>query len=86
VREDLAVILETFKERVYQKGVKTGIAKERETIPLTIPLKNGVPKESFSKWANNWKHWKPPKCGIHLAKARDLYMASFYLRGMNWDG
>lgn len=79
----LSVYLRTLRS-VYKKAIKHGIAKENHNPFNDYSIKNGTPKRQFL----NSGQLETLKNSVieepHLAKARDLYMASFYLRGMNW--
>ncbi len=79
----LSVYLRTLRA-VYKRAIKTGTAKEKNNPFNAYSIKNGVPTRTFL----NGKQLEALKIAKikepHLAKARDLYMASFYLRGMNW--
>lgn len=79
----LSVYLRTLRA-ICNKAVKLGITQEQYNPFKDYTIKNGVPNRLS---LNNEQlellkvsNIKKP----HLAKARDLYMASFYLRGMNW--
>ncbi|THV60843.1 hypothetical protein EZV76_00440 [Flagellimonas alvinocaridis] len=79
----LSVYLRTLRS-VYKKAIKHGIAKENHNPFNDYSIKNGTPKREFLnreqlETLKNASIEEP-----HLAKARDLYMVSFYLRGMNW--
>ncbi|GAB4512629.1 site-specific integrase [Maribacter litopenaei] len=79
----LSVYLRTLRS-VYKKAIKHGIAKENHNPFNDYSIKNGTPKRQF---LNREQLQTLKEVSIeepHLAKARDLYMASFYLRGMNW--
>lgn len=79
----LSVYLRTLRS-VYKKAIKHGIAKENHNPFNDYSIKNGTPKRQFL----NREQLETLKEALieepFLAKARDLYMASFYLRGMNW--
>jgi len=79
----LSVYLRTLRS-VYKKAIKHGIAKENHNPFNDYSIKNGTPKRQFL----NGEQLTTLKDALieepFLAKARDLYMASFYLRGMNW--
>ena len=79
----LSVYLRTLRS-VYKKAIKHGIAKENYNPFNDYSIKNGTPKRQFLNKAQleNFKNAVIEE--PHLAKARDLYMASFFLRGMNW--
>ena len=79
----LSVYLRTLRS-VYKKAIKHGIAKENHNPFNDYSIKNGTPKRQFlnKEQLENFKNAVIEE--PHLAKARDLYMASFYLRGMNW--
>jgi len=79
----LSVYLRTLRA-VYKRAIKTGTAKEENNPFNDYSIKNGVPKRKFLN-GEQLETLKTAKIEEpHLAKARDLYMASFYLRGMNW--
>ena len=79
----LSVYLRTLRS-VYKKAIKHGIAKENHNPFNDYSIKNGTPKRQF---LNREQLETLKNAAVEepfLAKARDLYMASFYLRGMNW--
>lgn len=79
----LSVYLRTLRS-VYKKAIKHGIAKENHNPFNDYSIKSGTPKRQFL----NKEQLHTLKNALveepFLSKARDLYMASFYLRGMNW--
>jgi len=79
----LSVYLRTLRA-LYRRAVKLGIVQEQYNPFKDYPIKNGVPK----RLSLNGEQLELLKSADikepHLAKARDLYMASFYSRGMNW--
>lgn len=79
----LSVYLRTLRS-VYKRAIKHGIAKEKHNPFNDYSIKNGTPKRQFL----NREQLETLRNALveepHLAKARDLYMVSFYLRGMNW--
>lgn len=78
----LSVYLRTLRA-VYKRAIKTGSAKQGNNPFNDYSIKNGVPKRKFLN-GEQLEALKIAKIEEpHLAKARDLYMASFYLRGMN---
>ena len=79
----LSVYLRTLRA-LYNRAIKLGIIQEQYNPFKDYTIKNGVPNRSS---LNNEQLELLKTSDIkepHLAKARDLYMASFYLRGMNW--
>ncbi|WP_084148831.1 site-specific integrase [Arenibacter latericius] len=79
----LSVYLRTLRS-IYKKAVKHGLAKEIHNPFNGYPIKMGTPKRQFLN-AEQLETFKNALIQEpFLAKARDLYMASFYLRGMNW--
>lgn len=79
----LSVYLRTLRS-VYKKAIKHGLAKENHNPFNDYSIKNGTPKRQFLNREQLEILKDAPVEESHLAKARDLYMASFYLRGMNW--
>lgn len=79
----LSVYLRTLRA-VYKKAILYGITHEDENPFNQYSIKNGTPTREFL----NREQLETLKYASisepFLAKARDLYMASFYLRGMNW--
>lgn len=80
----LSVYLRTLRA-VYNQAIRSGFAK-RENYPFSeYRIKKGVPKRralddlEFEKFRSIQLLEGSP-----LAKARKLYLASIYLRGMNW--
>lgn len=79
----LSVYLRTLRA-VYWRAIKFGIVKEENNPFKDYSIKNGVPKRQFLN-ADQLNRLKTASIEEpFLAKARDLYIASFYLRGMNW--
>jgi integrase len=79
----LSVYLRTLRA-VYKKAIIYGIAKEIENPFNEYSIKNGTPKREFLNREQLETLRDAPIKESFLAKARDLYLASFYLRGMNW--
>ncbi len=79
----LSVYLRTLRS-VYKKAIKHGIAKENHNPFNDYSIRNGTPKRQFLNNEQLTILKEIPVEESFLAKARDLYMASFYLRGMNW--
>ena len=79
----ISVYLRTLRA-IYKRAIKTGIVSEEHNPFKDYSIKNGTPKRQFL----DAKQLETFKSAIieepFLEKARDLYMASFYLRGMNW--
>ena len=79
----LSVYLRTLRA-LYKRAIKLGIVQEQHNPFKDYSIKNGVPKR-LSLSADQLELLKSADIKEpHLAKSRDLYMASFYLRGMNW--
>ncbi|MDC7218195.1 MAG: site-specific integrase [Spirochaetales bacterium] len=80
----LSVYLRTLRA-VYNKAIKMGVAKESRYPFKNYQIKNGTPdrkalsEEEFQTLLN-----AELKKGSALEKARNYFLASFYLRGMNW--
>lgn len=80
----LSVYLRTLRA-VYNRAIKAGIVHE-STYPFKdYSIKNGVPnRRSLSE--DEFKSFRV--CDLvkypHLEKVRELYLASYYLRGINW--
>ena len=80
----LSVYLRTLRA-VYNRAIKAAVVPE-STYPFKdYPIKNGVPnRRALSE--EELKSFR--ECDLsfypHLEKARDLYLVSFYLRGINW--
>jgi integrase len=80
----LSVYLRTLRA-VYNRAIKAGIVPESSYPFKEYSIKSGVPnrralsEEELASFR---------KCDLssfpHLEKARDLYLASYYLRGINW--
>lgn len=79
----LSVYLRTLRA-VYKKAIKHGIAKENHNPFNDYSIKNGTPKRQFLNREQLETLKDTSMEEFFLARARDLYMASFYLRGMNW--
>jgi len=79
----LSVYLRTLRA-VYKKAIKLGIVDEKYNPFKNYSIKSGVPKR-FSLSTEQLETLKSADIKEpHLEKARNLFMASFYLRGMNW--
>lgn len=79
----LSVYLRTLRA-LYKRAIKLGIVQQQYNPFKDYAIKNGVPKR-LSLSVEQLELLKSADIKEpHLAKARDLYMASFYLRGMNW--
>ena len=80
----LSVYLRTLRA-VYNRAIKAGVVTE-STYPFKdYPIKNGVPNRRVLS-EEELKSFRA--CDLsnfpYLVKARNLYLASFYLRGINW--
>lgn len=79
----LSVYLRTLRA-IFKRAINMGVAQEEHNPFKDYSIKNGTPKRQHL----NARQLDVLKSALieepFLDKARDLYMASFYLRGMNW--
>lgn len=79
----LSVSMRTLRA-VYKRAIKSGIINEKYNPFKDYAIKSGTPKRMFlNEEQLNILKTAEFKENV-LTKARDLYLVSFYLRGMNW--